>query len=258
MAEDVPARADALVQPDPWQALRRLTPARIALGRVGASLPTQEVLRFGVAHAQAQDAVHRPFDADALAARLDAEGWPVLQLASRAGTREHYLLRPDLGRRLEAASAARLDAIAAEAGRSATPDLVLVAADGLSSLAAERHVPPLLAALRPRLPADWRIGPVVVARQARVALGDEIGARLAARLVVVMLGERPGLSSPDSLGLYLTHAPRIGRVDAERNCISNVRPEGLPPAQAAERLAWLLAEAARRGLSGVALKDESG
>jgi len=254
MIDDDSARADALVQRDPWQALRRLTPARIALGRVGASLPTAEVLRFGLAHAQAQDAVQRPFDARSLAARLEADGWATLGVASRAATREHYLLRPDLGRRLDDASAARLDALAAG---GAAAELVFVAADGLSSLAAERHAPALLAALRPLLPRGRRIGPVVVARQARVALGDEIGERLGASLVVVLIGERPGLSSPDSLGLYLTHAPRVGRVDAERNCISNVRAEGLAPPRAAARLAWLVAESMRRGLSGVQLKEAS-
>lgn len=254
MTDDDSARADALVQRDPWQALRRLTPARIALGRVGASLPTAEVLRFGLAHAQARDAVQRPFDARSLAARLEADGWATLGVASRAATREHYLLRPDLGRRLDEASAARLDALAAG---GAAAELVFVAADGLSSLAAERHAPALLAALRPLLPRGRRIGPVVVARQARVALGDEIGERLGASLVVVLIGERPGLSSPDSLGLYLTHAPRVGRVDAERNCISNVRAEGLAPPRAAARLAWLVAESMRRGLSGVQLKEAS-
>ena len=246
---------DALVQRDPWQALRRLTPARIALGRVGASLPTTEVLRFGLAHAQAQDAVQRPYDAPGLAARLERDGWATIEVASRAVGREQYLLRPDLGRRLDEASAARLDALASSA--DAAPELVFVAADGLSSLAAERHAPALLAALRPLLPPGLRIGPVVVARQARVALGDEIGERLGARLVVVLIGERPGLSSPDSLGLYLTHAPRFGRVDAERNCISNVRAEGLAPQRAAVRLAWLIVESMRRGLSGVRLKEAS-
>jgi ethanolamine ammonia-lyase small subunit len=199
--------------------------------------------------------VQRPFDADALAASLEASGWPTLQVASRAATREQYLLRPDLGRRLDDDSAARLDALAA--AQAAAPRLVFVAADGLSSLAAERQAPALLVTLGPLLPRQARLGPVVIARQARVALGDEIGERLGATIVVVRIGERPGLGSPDSLGLYLTHAPRVGRVDAERNCISNVRAEGLTPARAAPRLAWLIAEAARRGLSGVALKEAS-
>jgi ethanolamine ammonia-lyase small subunit len=242
---------DTLVQRDAWLALRRVTPARIALGRVGASLPTAEVLAFGLAHARAQDAVQRPFDAETLEALLAADGWPCVQVASRATSREHYLLRPDLGRRLDEASAARLSALA-----DGACDVVFVAADGLSSLAVERQAPALLAALRPLLP-DWRIGPIVIARQARVALGDEIGERLGATLVAMLIGERPGLSSPDSLGLYMTHAPHVGRVDAERNCISNVRAEGLAPALAAARLAWLLAEARRRGYSGVRLKEAS-
>jgi ethanolamine ammonia-lyase small subunit len=243
---------DSLVQRDAWLALRRVTPARIALGRVGASLPTAEVLAFGLAHAQAQDAVQRPFDAEALEALLAAEGWPCVQVASRATSREHYLLRPDLGRRLDEASAAKLSALA----EGAACDVVFVAADGLSSLAVERQAPQVLAALRPLLP-DWRIGPIVIARQARVALGDEIGELFGATLVAMLIGERPGLTAPDSLGLYMTHAPRVGRVDAERNCISNVRAEGLAPALAAARLAWLLTQARRRGVSGVRLKEAS-
>jgi len=243
---------DSLVQRDAWLALRRVTPARIARGRVGASLPTAEVLAFGLAHAQAQDAVQRPFDAEALEALLAAEGWPCVQVASRATSREHYLLRPDLGRRLDEASAAKLSALA----EGAACDVVFVAADGLSSLAVERQAPQVLAALRPLLP-DWRIGPIVIARQARVALGDEIGELFGATLVAMLIGERPGLTAPDSLGLYMTHAPRVGRVDAERNCISNVRAEGLAPALAAARLAWLLTQARRRGVSGVRLKEAS-
>lgn len=246
----------ALVQRNAWEELRRHTPARIALGRVGNSLPTAEVLRFGWAHAQAQDAVHRPLEADVLAATLERSGWPTVQVASRAADRHRYLLRPDMGRRLDEASAASLTALA-EGDAGAPPDLVFVIGDGLSSLAADHHAPALLDTVRPLLPAAWKLGPIVIARQARVALGDEAGALLRARLVVVMIGERPGLSSPDSLGLYLTFGPRVGLNDAERNCISNVRPAGLPIPQAAAKLAWLLAAASARGLSGVQLKDGS-
>lgn len=239
-------------RPDPWERLRAFTAARIALGRAGHGLPTAELLRFGLAHAQARDAVHVPLDADALVRDLAAEGQPAVVVHSRAADRASYLRRPDLGRMLDDDSRQRIAAMRPEV----PPDVVLVVADGLSSRAAGCHAVPLIRALRPLL-ADWRFGPTVVARQARVALGDEIGALLAARQVVVLIGERPGLSSPDSLGLYLTHDPRPGRTDAERNCISNVRPEGLPADAAAARLAWLMGAAQRLGATGVRLKDDS-
>ncbi len=242
-----------LAHPDAWQALRRHTPARIALGRVGHSLPTAEVLRFGLAHALAQDAVHRPLDTEALCAELQADGWATICAHSRAPDREQYLMRPDLGRRLAADTAALLR----DAAPPEPPHLVFVLGDGLSPLAVERHAPALLRALRPRLPPQWRMAPVVVVRQARVAVGDEVGELWRAKMVAVLIGERPGLSSPDSLGVYVTHAPVIGRHDAERNCISNVRPEGLPPAAAAAKLAWLVLAALKRGLTGVQLKDDS-
>jgi ethanolamine ammonia-lyase small subunit len=244
-----------LVTPDPWAALREHTPARVALGRSGVSLPTEEVLRFGVAHALARDAVHLPLDAEALCLALQAQGWPTLRVHSAAPDRATYLLRPDLGRRLDDASAA---ALATRAQGPGGCELLFVIGDGLSSLAVSRHAPALLAELRPLLPPDWRVGPVVVAEQARVALGDPIGERLRAQLVAVLIGERPGLSSPDSLGLYLTWSPRTGCTDAQRNCISNVRPEGLAVDAAARRLLWLCHEARRRQLSGVQLKDDSG
>jgi ethanolamine ammonia-lyase small subunit len=242
---------DGSVPPDPWAALRRFTPARIALGRSGPGLPTREVLAFGLAHARARDAVHRPLDAEGLEAGLRLAGHEPLRVHSAAPDRVTYLTRPDLGRRLAAKGAAALS------GRGPV-EIAVVAADGLSAVAVERHALPLLAALRALAPGRWAGLPVAVALQARVALGDEIGERLGARLAVVLVGERPGLSSPDSLGIYLTHGPRVGRTDAERNCLSNVRPEGLGYAGAALRLDWLAGEALRRGLSGVALKDESG
>ena len=237
---------------DPWADLRRHTPARIALGRAGTSLPTAELLRFAAAHAQARDAVQVPLDVAALTLALDEQGWPVLVVHSRASDREAYLRRPDWGRRLAPASADLLQAQA-----RAPVDLAIVVADGLSAVAAQRHALPLLAALRRALAGRLTLAPVVIATQARVALGDEVGALLQARLVLVLLGERPGLSSPDSLGAYLTHAPRIGCSDAQRNCVSNIRPEGLPPDQAAHRIAWLLREALRRHVTGIALKDDS-
>lgn len=240
--------------PDPWHALRRHTSARIALGRSGDSLPTSALLEFGLAHALARDAVHLPLDVAALATELEAAGLPHLAVHSQAGDRSTYLRRPDLGRLLAPDSRASLE----KAASSATPpDLAFVIADGLSSLAVTRHALPLLQASLELLP-DWSMAPVIIAEQARVALGDAIGQVLGAGTVVVLIGERPGLSSPDSLGIYLTHGPRPGLSDADRNCISNVRPEGLPYAAAARKLAYLLAGARRLGRSGIALKDDSG
>ena len=242
--------------PDPWDDLRAYTAARLALGRAGSSMPTAELLRFGFAHAQARDAVHVQLDTHALADALAADGLPTLQVHSAAPDRASYLLRPDLGRRLDDASAQRLrDA----AGPSPTAgcELLLVIGDGLSSLAVERNAQAMVTAIRAGLPAGWSLGPVVIAQQARVALADEAGALLGARLVAMLIGERPGLSSPDSLGLYLTWKPVVGRHDAERNCISNIRPEGLAPAAAAGRFWWLAQEAKRLQLTGVQLKDGS-
>ncbi len=240
-----------LAPADPWAALRRHTRARIALGRCGDSAPTQALLEFGLAHAQARDAVHLPLDAHALLDALRAAGFDALAVHSAAVDRAHYLRRPDLGRQLDAASRAALTA-----HRGAAPDVLFVIGDGLSARAAASHALPLLEAVRACL-AGWAIGPVIVAQQARVALGDEIGELLAACQVVMLIGERPGLSSPDSLGLYLTWAPRVGRRDAERNCISNVRPDGLGCEAAAHKLAWHLNAARRLELSGVGLKDDS-
>jgi ethanolamine ammonia-lyase small subunit len=242
-----------MVASDPWHELRRHTTARIALGRTGASLPTDEWLRFGVAHALARDAVHTVLDGEALAAQLDAHGFDHLLVHSAAPDRATYLRRPDLGRRLDDASAARL------AARTAAPcDVAVLLGDGLSARAVNEHALPLLLELRPRLEAaGLGLGTVAMALQARVALGDEVGAALAARAVLVLIGERPGLSSPDSLGAYLTWAPQPGRSDAQRNCVSNIRPAGLAHADAAHKIAWLLAAAQRLGATGVALKDES-
>jgi len=245
----------APVTPSPWTEWRAATPARIALGRAGDALPTDELLRFGWAHAAARDAIHAQPDLDALEATLAAQGWPLVRVASKAGDRATFLRRPDLGRRLLPEHARQLAALRGDHGGEC--DLCLVLADGLSALAIERHAPPLLAALRPLLPPGLQVAPLLLATQARVALADDIGQQLRARLSVILIGERPGLSAPDSLGLYLTFGPRVGHTDAQRNCISNVRPEGLPPPAAAARLAWLIRAALGRGLSGVALKDES-
>jgi ethanolamine ammonia-lyase small subunit len=235
----------APVTEDSWAALRRHTAARIALGRSGASLPTREVLAFEQAHAQARDAVLAPLDVAALRAALETEQWPVLEVRSRAPDQAAYLARPDWGRRLAPDSLAALP----EGGGA---DLALVLSDGLSAVALQRHATPLLRALRPLL-GSLSIAPLVIARHARVALADEVGERLGARVVVSLIGERPGLSSPDSLGAYLTHAPRVGRSDAERNCVSNIRPQGLGYAEAAAQLAALLGAALHAGCSGVKL-----
>ncbi|MEJ1127701.1 ethanolamine ammonia-lyase subunit EutC [Variovorax sp. CCNWLW225] len=240
------------VTPNPWAQWRSATPARLALGRAGAGMPTDETLRFGWAHAMARDAIHAALDVDALEATLRQQNWETLHARSRAEDRTTYLRRPDLGRQLDPTDAERLRAAAKR-----ECDVCLVIGDGLSSLAVARHAAPLLAALRSHLPAETRFSPVVIATQARVALADEVGELFGATLSVMLIGERPGLSSPDSLGIYLTHSPKRGRHDAERNCISNVRPDGLPCEAAAFKLAWLMQEAQQRGLTGVGLKDES-
>jgi len=239
--------------PDPWADLARLTPARIALGRTGASLPTREVLAFAHAHALARDAVTTPLELERTLQAVEGLGLVALPAESAAPDRATYLRRPDLGRRLSDESRRRL----AGAGR-APCDLAIVIADGLSSTAVHAHATNLVAALQPAVAeAGWRLGPVVVARQGRVALGDEVGEILGARLVLLLVGERPGLSSPDSLGAYITFTPKVGCTDAERNCVSNIRPEGLGYAAAAFKIAWLAREALRLSLTGVELKDES-
>lgn len=241
-----------IVRINPWQELRRFTSARIALGRAGNSLPTAELLRLGLAHAQARDAVHIPLNAAVLEEGLQAMNWAALRVHSRAPDRATYLLRPDLGQRLNDASVALLQERTYEGF-----DVLFIAADGLSALAVQSHLLPLLETAKPLLPATWSVGPVVIAEQSRVALGDEIGELLGAKTVVVIIGERPGLSSPDSLGIYLTFAPKVGRMDAERNCISNIRPEGLIYPAAANKLIWLLKRARRLQQSGIGLKDNS-
>ncbi|PQV44553.1 ethanolamine ammonia-lyase subunit EutC [Paraburkholderia sp. BL21I4N1] len=239
------------LEKNPWNALRQFTNARIALGRAGNSLPTAPLLAFNLSHAQARDAVHHPLDAEALHEQLRALNFTTLDAHSAAPDREHYLRRPDLGRRLSEESRTALAQV-----RNDSPEVVFVIGDGLSAFAAAKQSIPLLQAVCAKL-TDWKIGPVVIARQARVALGDEIGELLNSRLVVMLIGERPGLSSPDSLGIYLTYAPKVGCSDAQRNCISNVRPEGLDYPHAAHKLHYLLTHARRLGLTGVGLKDDS-
>ncbi len=239
-----------------WLELRRLTPARIALGRTGTSLPTRAQLDFQFAHAQARDAVHLPFDHAGLSAQLNERGRQTLLLHSAAVDRNSYLQRPDLGRKLSDDSAQALRDYAAT--NPGGVDLAIVVADGLSALAVHRHTLPLLTRLEEQMAADgWSAAPVILVEQGRVAVGDEIGERLGAKMLVMLIGERPGLSSPDSLGVYFTYNPKIGLTDAYRNCISNVRLEGLSYGMAAHRLLYLMREACRRQLSGVNLKDEA-
>lgn len=246
--------------PDPWQALRRFTAARIALGHTGVSQLTGAQLDFQLAHARARDAVHQALDTADLARALEA-AWPAssppLLLHSEAATRNVYLQRPDLGRRLDAPSRALLSAW--RDGVGAYPcDLSVVVADGLSARAVAQSAAPLLQALHARLAAEtWVLGPLAIVEQGRVAVGDEAGELLGAKIVVVLIGERPGLSSPDSMGIYITWAPRVGLTDESRNCISNVRPAGLGIDAAAARLHYLLKEARRRQLTGIHLKDET-
>lgn len=232
---------------DEWAALAAYTPARLALGRAGNALPTKRVLEFQLAHARAQDAVHAPFEASALAAQLAPAETVVL--ATRATDRAAYLMNPDLGRALDDVSLATLN--------PGTFDAVLVIADGLSATAIHAHGAALARQVLAGMPElTW--APIVVVRNGRVAVGDAIAQALGAQMAVVLIGERPGLSAADAIGIYLTWQPRAGVTrDAERNCISNVRPHGLAPVDAAHRLAWLMRQARKRGATGVALKEDA-
>jgi ethanolamine ammonia-lyase small subunit len=241
-----------LANDDVWTSLRRLTAARIGLRRTGASLATGPLLDFKLAHARARDAVHEPLDEKRLAADLAGLGGPVLQVASAVEQRAHYLMRPDLGRRLAPDGEARLTP---HAGRY---DVAFVITDGLSARAVQTHALPVLAGLLPALRAEsWRIAPLVIVRQGRVAIGDAIAALLCADCVAVLIGERPGLTAPDSMGAYLTWQPHPHTTDADRNCISNIRPDGIGYADAAHKLAHLLRAMRTRRISGVQLKDDS-
>jgi ethanolamine ammonia-lyase small subunit len=233
--------------------LRLLTPARVGLGRAGASLPTEALLQFMRDHARARDAVHAGFDVAALVADLQRLGLQALAVNSQVRSRRDYLARPDLGRLLDPPSRDLL------ADRTAGADrLALVIGDGLSPSAVSAHAVEVVRRLIPRLSTERiDIGHAVVASGARVALGDEIGELLCAPMVAVLIGERPGLSAPDSLGAYLTFGPRVGRSDAERNCVSNIHRAGLGYDEAALRIAWLIRHGLARKLTGVALKDES-
>jgi ethanolamine ammonia-lyase small subunit len=233
-----------MVTENPWTGLRELTAARIALGRAGHSLPTRELLAFQLAHARARDAVHQPLDVRGLMAELTRRDLRHVALKSAALDRDTYLRRPDLGRRLEPESASRIT--------TGEHDAAIVIADGLSATAVHRHAVAVIDALLPDLDG-WRLAPIAIVEQGRVAIADEIGERMHAPLSVILIGERPGLSSPDSLGAYLTWSPRLGRTDAARNCVSNIRPEGLALELAGRRIAMLMRAARAHQLTGVKL-----
>jgi ethanolamine ammonia-lyase small subunit len=248
--------------------LREYTSARVALERAGSSLATRHTLEFALAHAQARDAVHSALDVGAVIGALGERRLAAVAVSSAAAGRTEYLRRPDLGRRLSVTSASLLAELqpATDNLQPAT-SLSVVLADGLSALATQRHAVPLMDSLLALLDESWALTPIVVAEQARVALGDEVGALLRADVTVMLIGERPGLSSPDSLGAYITWNPRVGRTDAERNCVSNIRPQlsghtgsvagqgGLDYATAAQKIAWYIGEGRRLGLTGVALRE---
>lgn len=265
--------AEQPVTENPWERLKDFTDARIGLGRSGISVPTKHLLDFQLAHARAQDAVHTPLGTDALINQLMACDWcpdgNPIRLHSRADDRAMYLQRPDYGRLLDDASTERLTQHSAN--QSADYDLAIVIVDGLSAFAIEENIVPFLDELIPALiapttaatshanstHAPWSIAPLCVVEQGRVAIGDPIGEQLNAKCVLVLIGERPGLSSPDSLGLYLTWAPHAGLTDAYRNCISNIRRAGLNYSEACRKTLYLLNEARLKKLSGVNLKDRT-
>ncbi|NTW02765.1 MAG: ethanolamine ammonia-lyase subunit EutC [Oscillochloris sp.] len=245
--------SDEIITENPWRSLRRYTSARIGLGRAGDSLPTAAMLAFQLDHARARDAVHLPFCAELIRDELLACGYPAILARSAAYSRDVYLRRPDLGRRLSDDSRRELEHMA----HGGPYDAAFVIADGLSALAVHQHALGLLQTVLPLLHATgWRVAPLVVASQGRVALADEVGATLGADQVAILIGERPGLSVADSLGVYLTYAPQVGRSDAERNCISNIHSQGLSYAAAAATLVYLMSQARRLKLTGVALKDD--
>lgn len=238
---------------DPWVFLKTHTAARIAQGRTGHSLPTSALLSFQLDHARARDAVHSALDTAALLGQLNALQAGTLLLHSQANDRQRYLQRPDLGRKLNDTSRENLRGPENRTGFA----LCIVVADGLSAMAVNQHAVPLVAGLVAGAKAqNWSIAPVCVVEQGRVALGDEMAHGLQAEMLVVLIGERPGLSSPDSLGAYLTYQPRPGLTDESRNCVSNIRPAGLSHEYAVQKIMYLLTEMKRRRLSGVLLKDD--
>lgn len=244
--EQVPSIKD-----DFWQSLKKHTAARIALGKAGSSINTQELLKFQQAHSLACDAVHTPLDEESVLDALKALGQETLQLSSQVEDRQQYLLRPDWGKKLSDESKNQLNT------NNQSYDIALIVGDGLSSQAIQKHIAPLFKILLPKLEEkNYQLAPISLVKNARVAISDEIGQLLQCKMAVIFIGERPGLSSADSLGIYLTYAPQVGNTDEKRNCISNVRPEGMPYVVAAEKLSYLIQESFKKELSGVSLKDD--
>lgn len=240
-----------------WRELRRFTDARIGQGRAGVSQTTSTHLNFQLDHARARDAIHVPLDLEALDSEIQEFGLATLTCSSKASDRAVYLQRPDLGRQLASQSNEQL--VEWQRNHDSDVDAVIVIADGLSSKAVQSHAAPVTKLICERLKQQGlSLGPICLVRQGRVAIGDEIGALLECQLLILLIGERPGLSSPDSLGIYYTYEPNVGKTDADRNCISNIRPSGMSYELAADKLVWLINESRRRRLSGVMLKDESG
>lgn len=251
--QEITVNAENILDVDCWGELREFTDARIALGRTGYSVPTSEYLKFSLAHAMARDSIHTPFDRDMVAAKLDKIGLSSVKVESSASNRSIYLTRPDLGRRLSEESRDRLKEMSDK-----DADVLMVIGDGLSSKAVHKQAVPLVQHLLPYLnELNLTLGPVILAKQSRVALADDIAEIMHCKLVVILIGERPGLSSPDSLGVYMTYKPYWGRLESERNCISNIRPAGLSYSRAAFKLAWLIEAAFSMHKSGTALKDQS-
>jgi len=232
-----------------WRSLRGLTSARIALGRTGQSIPLKESLHFRLTHAHARDAVYSSLDTNAIDLSLRKFNLSIIHLHSQVSSREEYLQRPDLGRRLKDQSML--------IGNNTEHDLSIIIADGLSAKAIHDHILLLLDKLIPSL-AHLKLSPITIVEQGRVAISDEIGSLLKSKLSLILIGERPGLSSPNSLGAYLTYSPTIGLTDESRNCVSNIRPEGLSYLEAAQKISYLIQQSLTRKISGVSLKDESG
>ena len=248
--------SNEIIKPDASTALdgdlRAFTPARISLARTGSSLTTRDTLAFALDHAQARDAVQATLSLPTLLHELQGRGLAAFAVRSAAPDRKSYLKRPDLGRRLSEVSTTALHS---NSVRNGLPRLTIILADGLSALATDRHALAVVDALLPLVRNQWEVTEIVIAEQARVALGDEIGVTLGAQMTVMLIGERPGLSAADSLGAYITWEPKQGRTNAERNCVSNIRGEGLSPFAAAERIAFFLGEAKNLQTTGTALKD---
>lgn len=238
---------------DPWQSLSNFTQARIALGRTGISVPLKETLQFKLAHAHARDAVYSELNSSSIISSLQSLENDVLLLHSRAADRNQYLQRPDLGRRLDDASVNKLLELEKQ-----PISVAIIIADGLSANAIQQHAFPLLQLLLTQLnKAEISFGPICIVEQARVAIGDEIASLLKAELSIILIGERPGLTAADSMGAYITYSPKVGLTDENRNCISNIRLEGLNYELAAEKIFYLISESLRLKLSGVSLKDDA-